>query len=182
MICIYGRGCSGKDSIATEIVKEHNIPRSVTYTTRPMRNGEKDGKDYFYITNEEFDKKIEDGFFAETTEFNTCFGIWKYGSSKDSYKTDSVIILNIDGVRKVKNMNIPNAVFVYVDSDDYLIKERFITRGDDPKEAERRYLADKRDYKDAIDLADFTINNNGKVSLKLIADSIVSAYYGKRLK
>ena len=79
-------------------------------------------------------------------------------------------------------MNIPNPVFVYVDLDDYLIKERFITRVYYPKEAERRYLADKRDYKDAIDLADFIINNNGKVSIKLNADSIVSAYYGKRFK
>ena len=60
---------------------EKGYSRIVRYTTRPIRKGEKQGVTYHFITKEEFNQKIEEGFFAEYQSYNTEFGIWYYGTS-----------------------------------------------------------------------------------------------------
>ena len=50
MICLIGKTASGKDTIAKELVNKYGYKRIVTYTTRPIRDGEKEGVNYYYIS------------------------------------------------------------------------------------------------------------------------------------
>ena len=172
-----GRSCTGKDSIVKAIQEQHKFNRVVTFTTRDKRPNETNDIDYHFITKEEFDKKVEEGFFAEYREYNTVNGLWKYGSAKESYSGDGVIILSPSGVKTVLE-KLHNITVVLIDADDEVIKARQVARGDSHKEAERRFVQDIIDFKGMEDYADFIIMNNGEFTPEQIAQVIVEGYYG----
>ena len=172
-----GKSCVGKDSIVKAIQEQHNFNKVVTYTTRDKRPNETNGIDYHFITQEEFDKKVEEGFFAEFREYNTVNGVWKYGSAKESYNGDGVIILSPSGVKAVLE-KLHNITVVLIDADDEVIKERQRQRGDSEQEAARRFVQDIIDFKGMEDYADFIIMNNGEFTPEQIAQVIVEGYYG----
>jgi guanylate kinase len=94
---ILGPSGSGKTSIVSEALKrDDKLSKPITYTTRPMRDGEQDGKDYFFLPIEEFDK-------ASFTEVSEYHGNW-YGSKADNLWNDLyqgkdiIMILDINGV------------------------------------------------------------------------------------
>ena len=177
ILVVCGRSCTGKDSITKAIQENHHFNKVVTYTTRDKRPNETNGIDYHFITQEEFDKKVEEGFFSESREYNTVNGIWKYGSAKESYSGDGVIILSPSGVKAVLE-KLHNITVVLIDADDEVIKERQRQRGDSEKEAARRFVQDIIDFKGMEDYADFIIMNNGEFSPEQIAQVIVEGYYG----
>ena len=177
MIVVCGRSCTGKDSIVKAIQEQHKFNRVVTFTTRDKRPNETNDIDYHFITKEEFDKKVEEGFFAEYREYNTVNGLWKYGSAKESYSGDGVIILSPSGVKTVLE-KLHNITVVLIDADDEVIKARQAARGDDKKEAERRFVQDIIDFRGMEDYADFIIMNNGEFTPEQIAQVIVEGYFG----
>ena len=177
MIVVCGRSCTGKDSIVKAIQEQHKFNRVVTFTTRDKRPNETNDIDYHFITKEEFDKKVEEGFFAEYREYNTVNGLWKYGSAKESYSGDGVIILSPSGVKTVLE-KLHNITVVLIDADDEVIKARQMSRGDSHKEAERRFVQDIIDFRGMEDYADFIIMNNGEFTPEQIAQVIVEGYYG----
>ena len=176
MLVIMGRSNTGKSEIA-KAIQSQNFNRVVTYTTRNQRPGEVDGLDYFFISKSEFIRKINEGFFAEYQSYDTEFGDWYYGSAKESYSGDGVIILSPSGVKKVLE-TLHNITVVLIDADDEVIKARQMARGDDRKEAERRFVQDIIDFKGMEDYADFIIMNNGEFTPEQIAQVIVEGYYG----
>lgn len=76
MLVLIGKSASGKTEIAQILVKKYGFHPIVTYTTRPMRKDEIADITYHYISNEEFLKKVEEGFFAEWKKYNTANGVW----------------------------------------------------------------------------------------------------------
>lgn len=79
LVVIVAPSGSGKSTLIKMIKKDFpNLQESVSYTTRPMRNGEKEGKHYFYIDIEEFNKRKEQGEFLEWAQVHSNF----YGTSK----------------------------------------------------------------------------------------------------
>ena len=176
MLVIMGRSNTGKSEIAKAIQQQH-FNKITTFTSRPPRIGEVDGVDYFFIPKSEFIRKINEGFFAEWEKFSTEFGDWYYGSSKESYSGDGVIILSPSGVKTVLE-KLHNITVVLIDADDEVIKTRQAARGDDPKERERRFVQDIIDFKGMEDYADFIIMNNGEFTPEQIAQVIVEGYYG----
>lgn len=82
IVCLVGKSGSGKDTLAhklTERVGWHNV---VSCTTRPKREYEVEGKDYYFVSDEEFAQKVLNGDLLEATYFNT----WHYGTMKSSLK------------------------------------------------------------------------------------------------
>ena len=77
MICILGKTCSGKTTIVDELVKNYGFKKITTYTTRPMREGEINHKDYHFINNKEFMNKIREDFLpsGRLMLLNKAFGI-----------------------------------------------------------------------------------------------------------
>ena len=172
-----GRSNTGKSEIVKAIQQQQHFNKITTFTTRPRRTGEVDKEDYFFITKEEFLQKIDEGFFAEWEKFATVEGDWYYGSAKESYSGDGVIILSPSGVKAVLE-KLHNITVVLIDADDEVIKTRQRLRGDNPKESERRFVQDIIDFKGMEDYADFIIMNNGEFSPEQIAQVIVEGYYG----
>ena len=75
-----GKSATGKDTVYKRLLddQELNLNRMVTYTTRPIRVGEKPGEEYFFIGEEEVKKLTDEGKIVELRAYNTVHGIWKY--------------------------------------------------------------------------------------------------------
>lgn len=165
MIVLIGKSCSGKDSVA-KILFSMGYTRVVTCTTRPMRTGEIDGVDYYFISQDEFMKMIEKRDFAEYRSYETQRGMWLYGSRIDDYKyaTKKVIILTPEGLINIRKKypNLP-IIAIYLDVSNKELKRRMLSRanvsGEDIKEVKRRYKADKKDFRHIKKYVDYVVNN-----------------------
>lgn len=149
MLLLVGKSASGKSEILKRL-KELGMKTIVTYTTRPPRIGEVDGIDYHFISEEDFIKKMQFGFFAETTKYKTVDGIWRYGSAKEDYDNNTAVILNPEGLKSVKKM-FPDAVAIYIFASEKIRYERAIRRikQNDEKgleEINRRFKSDENDF------------------------------------
>lgn len=179
---IIGKTTAGKDTIAKMMIEKYEYNKITTYTSRPMRKGEKKDITYHYITNEEFKQKIEDGFFAEWKVYNTIDGEWYYGSSVESYETakdNSIIILTPDGYRDVLDSVNKPLTAIYIYANNQTIKERLIKRGDKKEEAERRLLHDNEDFKNVANMVDRIVYNNSKNNIDDVVNTIVECIKGK---
>lgn len=174
MLILSGKSCVGKDTILKELIKLGMKP-IISYTTRDKRPSETDGVEYHFISDEEFEKKENEDFFIETTEYKTKFGLKKYGTSKSDIKQDNVMILNPEGVLKIKETlgDIYTKVF-YIKTDDDIIWQRTAQRGDDLEEAARRIDADNSDFDGFEEIADYIIHNDS--SVELVANMIYNIY------
>ena len=79
MLILIGPSASGKTEVAKILISKYGMQRLVTYTTRKMRTGEIGGRDYHFVTVEEF-LNLSEGEFVETTFYNG-----NYGSRKRHY-------------------------------------------------------------------------------------------------
>lgn len=165
MIVLIGKSCSGKDSVA-KILCSMGYSRVATCTTRPMRTGEIDGVDYYFISQSEFMNMIEKGDFAEYREYETEKGMWLYGSRLGDYKyaSNKVIILTPEGLKNIKKKYpcLP-IVSIYLDVSNKELKRRMFVRSngsvEDIKENKRRYKADKKDFKHIKKYVDYVVSN-----------------------
>ena len=75
---MMGNSSSGKDMIYKDIRKDLPELKTLTlYTTRPMREGEKDGVEYYFVTDEILEKYREEGKIIELRTYQTVYGDWK---------------------------------------------------------------------------------------------------------
>lgn len=155
IVVIAGQIASGKSTLA-KYMATHGFERIVTYTTRPPRDGEIDGVDYYFLSGlEEFADKAEAGFFAEHTGYTAKSGYVRYGTSKESLETpDSVkkvIVLNPEGVIQLKEAGY-DIFTVYLDFEQEALMRRALQRGDTPSEIGRRIADDTRIFRGIVDL------------------------------
>ena len=164
MIILVGKTCSGKSSVANILQNQYGFKRVVTYTTRPPRENEKDGVDYNFISAEKFDElKLKD-FFFETTSYNVASGeTWYYGTAKESLCDECCIVMNPDGLKKMKNLLDPDEFHIrvfYLNVSEGSQYNRLRKRGDQPDEATRRIEADKTDFADISSYYDYAISTD----------------------
>lgn len=154
---IMGKSASGKDTIYKELIEKmpkfHSI---VPYTTRPMREGEKDGVEYFFVDQERFDEMMDEEKIIEFRSYNTKCGIWTYFTADDGQidlkKGRYLGIGTLESYQKMRNYyGESNVVPVYIEVED---GERLIRAVKREKEQEtpkyeelcRRFLADQEDF------------------------------------
>lgn len=155
MIVLVGESASGKSSIERYMVKKYGYKNIVSYTTRPPRKGEVDGIDYHFITYEEFNNKIRDGFFAEIGQYNN----WWYGTPAEECTEDKIAVLTPSGLRQLKQACVEGitAFYIRVPRRDRLIQ--ILKRGDDIEEAYRRNLSDVGMFDGIENEVDYVIEN-----------------------
>lgn len=166
-----------------KLVKEHGYKSLVTFTSRPPRKNEKQDITYHFISKEDFEQKIEEGFFAEWKKYDTEQGVLYYGTAlADCYDADdnTVVILTPDGVRDLQAIETHMAV-IYLYSNLNTIKQRLSIRGDNQKEVERRMKADINDFNGAEMLADRIVYNNLSDDIEDVISN-VNYWYRKILK
>lgn len=157
IIGLCGKSASGKTTILNELEKL-GIPRIVTVTTRPMRQGEQDGITYHYKTDDEFKRLMDYGFFAETTSYTVATGdTWWYGTPKEVLYGDGAIILNPDGLKALRDKY--KMLVFYLDVPEFELKKRLEKRGDNKDEARRRLARDEEDFKNITEYCDWIIGD-----------------------
>lgn len=178
MLVLIGKAASGKDSVREILVKKHGFHSIVTYTTRPMREGEIQDITYHYISENDFLQKIESGFFAEWKKYNVNGETWYYGSAKEDFKNadkNTVIILTPEGIRDIRENDIDITVY-YLYSDLKTIQKRLSERNDIHDKAENRIKRDTKDFEFAEILADKIISNNLNDNLDDVINTIIYMY------
>ena len=156
---IVGNTLSGKSTLVRDLVTATGIKQVITYTTRPMRDGERDGLDYHFITSEEMDS---DKYFGRR-DFYTVYRKepYSYAMSKDDVFPfeDKILILDSAGVRALKNeIGYENVVTVFIDTPIDLLVERGKLRGDSEEEVQRRLHADRDSLVSAKYFADIVLD------------------------
>jgi guanylate kinase len=165
VIAIIGKAGSGKDTILNEFFNRFEnkdlIHKIISYTTRPPREKEVAGKDYFFVSNEEFAEKVLNFEMLEATEFRN----WHYGTGLGSLDENKVNIgvFNPEGATIL--MDNP-AVELYVMEVRASGKERLIrqlNRESDPNVDEiiRRYGTDELDFDD-LDIETYIVFNENE--------------------
>lgn len=148
IIALMGEAGSGKDTILQDVLaaapnKFHKI---ISCTTRPPREGEINGENYFFLTEEDFLNKVSDKQMLEYTNFNN----WYYGTGLDSLAISkpNIGVFNPAGlINLAKNENIELSVFK-IDCGEAERLRRQLSREKYPNVEEiiRRYSADKTDF------------------------------------
>ena len=156
LFCLMGKSASGKDSIYRELLKDKELGLEpfVIYTTRPIREGEKDGREY-HFTDVEGMKRLEaEGRVIESRVYHTVHGDWYYFTVDEGTadKKDCLIIGTLEVYNKIKVYYGEDRVIpLYISVDDGVRLERALKREraqSEPKYAEmcRRFLADDADF------------------------------------
>lgn len=161
MIILVGESASGKSTIENVLSEKYAFKKTVSYTTRPPRDGEIDGVDYHFITEDEYIERFNSGFFVETGAYNG----WFYGTTKNQYHENTVCVLTPHGLRQLKkNFDEKDfySFYIKVPRRDRLIK--ILERGDDIDEAIRRNQSDVGQYDGIEDEVDFVLNNEKYLS------------------
>lgn len=156
--CIMGKSSSGKDTIYKELIsdKELNLHRVVPYTTRPIREGEIEGQEYFFCNEEKVKSLQDEGKIIELRAYDTVYGIWKYFTVDDGQfgdaKRDYLLIGTLDTYTQIKTYFGEERVCpIYIEVEDGERLLRAIKREKKeavPKYEElcRRFLADAKDF------------------------------------
>ena len=163
VVALFGKSASGKDTIQKWIVSNFDFVHGiVSCTTRPIRENEKEGIDYHFLTNEEFAEKVLNGDMLEATSFNN----WFYGTPIDSLVKDKVNVgvFNIAGINCLLQDSriIVKPIMIYADDKTRLL--RSLMREDKPNCAEicRRFATDEKDFDDFDFWHSCYINEEGK--------------------
>lgn len=158
IVCLMGKSSTGKDTIYRELVKnkELNLKVIVSYTTRPVRDGEVQGKQYFFVDEEKFQDLKNDGRVVEDRGYHTCHGLWRYFTVDDGRinleKEDYIIIGTLESYIKSREyFGEDKLVPILIELDDGERIQRALDRErrqDNPKYEEmcRRFLADSIDF------------------------------------
>ena len=154
---LMGKSSSGKDTIYKRIKELHPELKTVTiYTTRPIREGEKNGKEYYFVNEEKLQQLLDDGKVIELRTYDTVHGPWNYFTVDDGQfdqdTADYLMIGTLESYQKMREyFGEERIVPLYIEVEDGERLMRALTRErmqKEPKYAEmcRRFLADTEDF------------------------------------
>ena len=147
LVILSGPSGSGKSTVVAELLKQCDLPLvlSVSATTRPPRPGEIDGKHYFFVSDEEFERRRTDGAFLEWKE---VFGRGHYyGTLRDQVATGLkhgrwvILEIDVEGALTVLDGGGFDPITLFIDAGDMeRLERRLRDRGTEPESAIRRRL------------------------------------------
>ena len=157
LICLMGKSSSGKDTIYKRLRTElPELLPVVLYTTRPMREGEQDGVEYYFVSEEEYQSIHKSGRIMEERSYQTVYGVWRYFTVWDEEKnlneSSYIMIGTPEAFEKiVEYLGREQVGPVFIDLDDGVRLQRALDREkaqDHPRYLEmcRRFLADAEDF------------------------------------
>lgn len=157
IVYLLGKSASGKDTVYGLLRREEKwgLKTITLYTTRPMRDGEKEGEQYHFITDEQAAFLEKEGRLIEERTYQTVYGPWKYLTVEDGQFEENgryLMIGTLESYRKTRDYFGEGAMIpIYLEVEDGLRLERAMAREKTqkvPKYAEmcRRFLADEADF------------------------------------
>ena len=158
IFCVMGKSATGKDTIYQKLLNESTLElkRIIPYTTRPIREGEIEGREYHFCTEEDVQRLEKENKIVELRAYNTVYGIWKYFTVNDeSIQLDEenyLLIGTLEAYTKIRDYFGKDKVLpIYIEVEDGERLLRAISREKSqavPKYEEmcRRFLADAKDF------------------------------------
>ena len=152
---LIGKAAAGKDHMR-KVLEGRGFTYGTSYTTRPPREGEIDGQDYYFISEKDFKAFADNNYWYEYVEFNG----WFYGTSYEQFKTTcNLFVMTPKGVAEVNPIDRKDCTIIYLDIPLAIRKQRLQLRGDLNDKIERRITADELDFDNFTDY-DIVINNS----------------------
>ena len=153
-----GKSASGKDSIfkALSDDTDFHFQQIVPYTTRPIRDGETHGVEYFFTDEDNFQYLKSSGKIIEDRAYNTIYGLWRYFTVADQQfeckDKNFIMITTLVSYKKLQEcLTEYNFIPVYIDLDNGTRLQRALDREklqENPKYTEmcRRFIEDEKDF------------------------------------
>ena len=188
---MMGKSSSGKDTLFREILKQWPELKTVTlYTTRPIRSGERDGVEYYFVKKEDLDRFKEEGKLIEMRTYPSMHGDWHYATVDDGQVdldgNDYLIPGTLESYVKMKEYYGAEKIFpVYIEVEDGERLRRALMRElseESPKYAEmcRRFLADQEDFSEEnLSKAGITRRYVNADKLQCLEEILGEIRYGK---
>ena len=162
VIVLVGGTCSGKSTVEKMLRHRYGYCGIVKYTSRPKREYEVNGQDYYFLDVKTFKKLLEEDYFVEWSVFKTD---WYYGTAKHHYADNKIVVADPDGLRQLRKEFGDEITAFYLKEDERTRLKRMIDRGDDLMECFRRIISDQgilqgveRDVNYTIDCTELTVD------------------------
>ena len=179
LFVLVGKSCSGKTTILNEVLSKLEIPVLMSYTTRPPRNGEIDGKEYKFVDMHTFDNdyKLEDVLEYDCFRIDSLKETWVYYSKKSDLllpNTSQIKIVSPTGLaqlmsnKELKN----NIVSIYIDSPNKLRQKRYLTRCISPDNMNDRFKRDEKAFEHLF--TDYMVNNDENTSIHEASNQLIN--------
>ena len=159
IICLLGKSCSGKDTIYKKLLADEslNLLPLVTYTTRPMRTGEQEGREYHFTDEAGFNSLKDAGKVIEDRTYDTVYGLWRYFTVDDgTFEKEGRNVIAAAGtipayIKLRDYFGAENTCPVMIETDDGIRLERAMRREKKQaapryKEMCRRFITDSEDF------------------------------------
>jgi len=162
LVVVSGPSGVGKSTLCRHILK--NVPDirlSVSYTTRKPRSGETDGKEYRFISEDEFRAKVSEHAFAEYAEvYGRLYGTpWKELEQEPDSNTDVLLDIDVQGARQVMK-TLQKAVTVFILPPSLgVLRARLVDRGTDTPDEQNRRFQKAQDEMRSYTEYQYTIRN-----------------------
>lgn len=193
IFCVMGKSATGKDTIYRELFnrKDISLQKVIPYTTRPIREGEENGREYFFCDQHKVEELKKQGKIIELRAYDTVYGCWMYFTADDGQidltQGDYLLIGTLDTYRSIrKYFGEEKVVPIYIEVEDGERLLRAIQREQcgTPKYEEmcRRFLSDAADFsEDNLKECNITkrfMNNNLEDTIEEIVSYIIESKKG----
>ena len=162
IVVVSGPSGVGKGTICKKIMELINAKFSVSTTTRSPREGEVEGKDYFFVTKDEFKRKIAEGEFLEYNIYNDNY----YGTSKQvifdmiNNGVNALLEIDVNGAFNIKK-KFPEALLIYIAPPSMeVLRQRLIDRGTEEVTVIENRLKIAEEELKRVDFYDYVIVND----------------------
>ncbi|MGG3738726.1 guanylate kinase [Aeribacillus pallidus] len=164
LIVLSGPSGVGKGTVRKALFEQENtqFEYSISITTRPPREGEVDGVDYFFKTREEFERLIKEGKLLEYAEYVGNY----YGTPVDYVKEtmdagkDVVLEIEVQGAKQVRE-KFPDGLFIFLAPPSLEeLKNRIVSRGTETEELIINRLEEAKKEIEMMDLYDYVVVND----------------------
>ncbi|MGA2957051.1 MAG: guanylate kinase [Thermodesulfobacteriota bacterium] len=183
LFIVSGASGTGKTSLCRAMLKIYpNLRFSVSHTTRPQRPGDENGRDYYFISPEEFQKMIDQGDFAEWAEiYGHRYGTLKRMLEKARAQGQD-LILDIDGqgARQLRQQGLPGTFIFILPPSLAELRQRLMKRKTEGKEALEERLRKARDEIVEARWYDFLIINDELKKAQAKLQAIILAEHCRR--
>ena len=163
LVVVSGFSGAGKGTLMKELLKRYdNYALSISATTRAPREGETDGKEYFFVTKEQFEKMRDERKLIEYAQYvNNYYGTPKeYVEQKMSEGKDVILEIEIQGALKVKK-RFPDALLLFVTPPSAEeLRRRLVGRGTETLEVINARLARAAEEASGMEAYDYLLIND----------------------
>ena len=177
IILLIGKSGTGKSTLAKELKDRYGLKELVSYTDRPMREGECQFKGHIFISPSEMDSMLKD--FEDKIIAKTVFDGYRYFALQEQVDNSDIYVIDIDGVKffneHYKGKKIP--IVIGLDVPGLERRARMLLRGDSEEDVKKRTAHDTEAFKELEAVAHTVYSNSRDTDITAIADDIYIKFF-----